>query len=191
MKGQRTDLKPESNKLRLERPGLRPEILDLRPEKRSLRPEGPGLRPERLDLRPERLDLRPKRLDLRPKRPDLRPEKLDLKPEGPGEGGGRTNKQTDGQTKVPLCSTGHHPLQSRCPATHHLQSPIYEAGQRVSPTTYCPWATGSDLKSDLSDPKVGHPDPKSGSHMVTGIRCPAWSDLLKRWREQSSCRIRR
>merc|ERR1712074_151398 len=52
-----------------------------------------------------------------------------------------------GRTKVPLCSTGHRPLRGRCPATHHLQSPTYEAGQRVSLTTYCPWATGSSLQS--------------------------------------------
>ena len=46
------------------------------------------------------------------------------------------------RTKVPLCSTGHRPLQGRCPAYHHLQSPTYKAGQRVSLTLYCPWATG-------------------------------------------------
>ena len=48
--------------------------------------------------------------------------------------------------KVPLCSTGHRPLRGRCPATHHIQSPTYEAGQRVSLTTYCPWATGCKFR---------------------------------------------
>ena len=46
-----------------------------------------------------------------------------------------------GQTKVPLCSTGLRPLRGRCPAYYHLRSPTYKAGQRVSLTTYCPWAT--------------------------------------------------
>ena len=58
---------------------------------------------------------------------------------------GRTEGRTDGrmdERKVPLCSTGHCPLWGRCPATHHLQSPTYKAGQRVSLTAYCPWATG-------------------------------------------------
>ena len=41
----------------------------------------------------------------------------------------------DEQMKVPLCSTGHRPLRGRCPATHHLQSPTYIAGQRLSLTT--------------------------------------------------------
>ena len=50
--------------------------------------------------------------------------------------------QTDKQMKVPLCSTRHRPLWGRCPATHHLQSPTWKAGQRVTLTTYCPWATG-------------------------------------------------
>ena len=49
------------------------------------------------------------RLDLWPKRPDLRPERPDV-----GEDG-RTKGQKNEQTKVPLCSTGLHPLQGRCP----------------------------------------------------------------------------
>merc|ERR1711911_316231 len=54
---------------------------------------------------------------------------------GPG-GGGRT----DGRTKVPLCSTGLRLLWGRCPASHSDLQPC-KAGQRVSLTTYCPWAT--------------------------------------------------
>ena len=63
---------------------------------------------------------------------------------------GRMNKRT----KVPLCSTGHRPLRGRCPATDHLQTPTYKAGQRVSLTTYCPWATGRlvDPYHSLQDP---------------------------------------
>ena len=98
--------------MRPERAGLRPERLNLRPERLNLRPERPDLRPERLDLRPSRLDLRPERLDLRPERPDfwsqrpdLRYQRPDLRPEGPDEGG-QKDEQTNGQMKVPLCSTG-------------------------------------------------------------------------------------
>ena len=58
--------------------------------------------------------MRPERLDLGSERLNLRPERLDLRPEGPDEGGGRTNGRTDERTKVPLCSTGLHPLRGRC-----------------------------------------------------------------------------
>ena len=87
----------------------------MRPE----RPERLDMRPERLDLRPVKLDLKPERLNLRPERPDLRSQKPDLRPEGPDEGarGGRINKQTNKQTKVPLCSTGLRPLRGRYPKT--------------------------------------------------------------------------
>ena len=102
------------------------------------------LRPERSNFRAERPDLRPERPDLRPGRPDLRPERPDMSLRGLIGGG--TNGRTDKRTKVPLCSTGHRPLRGRCPATHHLQSPTFIAGQRVSLTTYCPWATGFILK---------------------------------------------
>ena len=46
-----------------------------------------------------------------------------------------------GRTKVPLCSTGLRPLRGRCPASPHCNSQSSKAGQRVSLTTYCPWAT--------------------------------------------------
>ena len=64
---------------------------------------------ERADLRSERADFRPKRSErtvLRPERADFRSEKA---------WGRQTNGQTDGQMKVPLYSTGLHPLQGRCP----------------------------------------------------------------------------
>ena len=56
-----------------------------------------------------------------------------------------TNEQTDKWTnhrtnESPLCSTGLCPLQGRCPASHSDLQPC-KAGQRVSLTTYCPWAT--------------------------------------------------
>ena len=51
------------------------------------------------------------------------------------------NKSTNKQTKVPLCSTGLRPLWGRCPASSHSASQPFKAGQRVSLTTYCPWAT--------------------------------------------------
>merc|ERR1712115_141540 len=50
-----------------------------------------------------------------------------------------------GRTKVPLCSTGLRPLWGRCPASPHSNSQSLKAGQRVSLTTYCPWATCSSL----------------------------------------------
>ena len=90
-------------------PNSRPERLDLKPERLSLRPE-------RQDWRPDRLDLRPKRLSLRPERPDLRSQRPDLRPEGPDEG------VTNGQMKVPLCSTGLRPLRGRCPKRGHAKS---------------------------------------------------------------------
>ena len=46
-----------------------------------------------------------------------------------------------GRTKVPLCSAGLCPLRGRCPASPHSNSQSGKAGQRVSLTTYCPWAT--------------------------------------------------
>ena len=49
-----------------------------------------------------------------------------------------TYKHTNNCAEVPLCSTGHCPLWGHCPA--NIQT--YKAGQRVSLTTYCPWATG-------------------------------------------------
>ena len=45
--------------------------------------------------------------------------------------------------KAPLCSTGLCPLRGRCPASSHSISQSHKAGQRVSLTTYCPWATCS------------------------------------------------
>ena len=84
------------------------------------------MRPERLDLKPERLDLRPERLDLRPERPDLGPE-------GSDEGGTneRTDERTNGQTKVPLCSTGLRPLRGRCPKMEsQVMGPSIAAAQK-------------------------------------------------------------
>ena len=40
------------------------------------------------------------------------------------------------------CSTGLRPLRGRCPASSHSNSQSCKAGQQVSLTTYCPWATG-------------------------------------------------
>ena len=66
---------------------------------------------------------------------------------GPGGADGWTDGRTDGRTnartKVPLCSTGLRPLRGRCPASSHSNSQSCKAGQRVSLTTYCPWATCS------------------------------------------------
>ena len=50
------------------------------------------------------------------------------------------NEQTNGQTKVP-CSTGLCPLWGRCSASSHSNLQWCKVGQRVSLTTYCPWAT--------------------------------------------------
>ena len=44
------------------------------------------------------------------------------------------------QTKV-SCSTRLHPLWGRCPSSSHSNLQWCKAGQRVSLTTYCPWAT--------------------------------------------------
>ena len=52
-----------------------------------------------------------------------------------------------GKNKFPLCSTGHRPLRGRCPASPHSNSQSLKAGQRVSLTTYCPWATCLQLDS--------------------------------------------
>ena len=46
----------------------------------------------------------------------------------------------NGQTKV-SCSTRLHPLWGRCPSSSHSNLQWCKAGQRVSLTTYCPWAT--------------------------------------------------
>ena len=43
---------------------------------------------------------------------------------GPEGTNGETNEQTNDQTKVPLCSTGHRPLQSRCPKTGPVEVEI-------------------------------------------------------------------
>ena len=95
----------------------------------------------------------PERADFRPERVDSRPEKADFRPERAWGGDGRTNGRTNGwtgrQTKVPLCSTGHCPLRGRCPASPHSNSQSGKAGQRVSLTTYCPWATCYSLKFEL------------------------------------------
>ena len=53
---------------------------------------------------------------------------------------GRTDEWTNGRTKVPLSSTGLCPLWGHCPAFHSNLQPC-KAGERVSLTTYCPWAT--------------------------------------------------
>ena len=58
------------------------------------------------------------------------------------QGSYQCSGQTDGWTKVPLCSTGLRPLRGRCPASSHSNSQSCKAGQRVSLTTYCPWTTG-------------------------------------------------
>ena len=50
-------------------------------------------------------------------------------------------RRTDRQREVPLCSTGLNPLQGCCPASSHSNSQSSKAGQRLSLTTYCPWAT--------------------------------------------------
>ena len=83
----------------------------MRHERPDLRHERPDLRPERPDLGPERVDFRPERADFKPERSDFRSERADL---GLRETGG-TNEQTDGQTKVPLFSTGLRPLRGCCP----------------------------------------------------------------------------
>ena len=86
---------------------------------------------ERADLRSERADFRPKRSEravFRPERADFRSEKA---------WGRQMEGQMDGQTKVPLCSTGLHPLWGHCPASSHYNSQSCKAGQRVSLTTYC------------------------------------------------------
>ena len=54
---------------------------------------------------------------------------------------------TDRQTKVPLCCTGLRPLWGRCPASSYFNSQSCKAGQRVSLTTNCPWATCSSFLS--------------------------------------------
>ena len=52
------------------------------------------------------------------------------------------NGQTDGQmNESALCSTELHPLWGRCPASPNSYSQSCKAGQWVSVTTYCPWAT--------------------------------------------------
>ena len=64
--------------------------------------------------------MRPERHDLRPERPDLRLERPDLRSEGRDAGGDeKTNEQTDGRTKVPLCSTGLRPPQGRWPKSRY------------------------------------------------------------------------
>ena len=63
------------------------------------------MRPERADLRPERADMGPERANLRPLRADLRSGREDK----------WTNGWNDGQTKVPLCSTGLCPLRGPLP----------------------------------------------------------------------------
>ena len=143
MRPERPDLRPERLDLRPERLDLRLERPDLGPVRPDFMPERPDLRPERLDLRPERPDLRPERPDWGSERPDLRSQRPDLRPEGPDEGGGQTNEQTNGRTKVPLCSTGLCPLWGRCPASPPFNSQSLKAAKRVSLTTYCPWATCS------------------------------------------------
>ena len=55
------------------------------------------------------------------------------------------------RAEIPLCSTGHCPLWGRCPANHHLHSQTYKAGQWVSLTTYCPWATGLEMRKAWRD----------------------------------------
>ena len=77
---------------------------------------------ERADLRSERADFRPKRSEravFRPERADFRSEKA---------WGRQMEGQMDGQTKVPLCSTGLHPLWGRCPAPPQLKSHTAQAG---------------------------------------------------------------
>ena len=67
----------------------------------------------------------------------------------------------------PLCSTGHRPLWVRCPAYYHLWSSTYEAGQRVSLTTYCPWATGSSF----------HPTPFTHQGTLRPESCPSSPEI--------------
>ena len=69
---------------------------------------------------------------------------------------------TDGRTKVPLCSTGLRPLWGRCPASFHSNSQLCKAGQLVSLTAYCPWATCCQLKEPKNSPGF------------SGI-CPFWA----------------
>ena len=129
---------------------LRPEICPLRPEICPLRSEISPLRPSQafcLPFQPERADFRPESLDFRPERTDFRPERA---------WGRQTDRQTNGRTKVPLCSTGHCSLWGSCPASHHSNSQSGKAGQLVSLTTYCPWATCSgperaDIRSEWAE----------------------------------------
>ena len=76
--------------------------------------------------------------------------------------------------RVPLCFTGHCPLQSCCAANHHLQSPIYRAGQRVSLTPYCPWTTGWWQSTTFH--LVQWPSPFYGSFLSSSLpsfSCPS------------------
>ena len=110
-----------------------------------------GLKLALSGLESERADFRPKKAGFRPERADFRPERA--------WGGGRKNEQTN---KSPMCSTGPCPLQGRCPASHSDLQP-WKAGQRVSLTMYCPWATCYFMKKRScppgiwwSLPSVGH-----------------------------------
>ena len=124
-----------------------PSQADSRLERADFRSERADFRPERADSRLERADFRPERVDFRPDRADFRPDRADFRPERAWgrRTDGRTDEwtdgRTDGRTKVPLCSTGLRPLRGRCPASSHSNSQSCKAGQRVSLTTYCPWAT--------------------------------------------------
>ena len=57
---------------------------------------------------------RGQRADSRPERTDFRLEMADFRPER-AWGGLKDGQTNNKQTKVPLCSTGLHPLQGRCP----------------------------------------------------------------------------
>ena len=98
------------------------------------------MRHERTDCRPGRADFRPARVDF-----SLRGQISGLR--GSWGTDGRTDEQMDGRmdgrTKVLLCSMGLCPLWGRCPASSHFNLQPCKAGQRVSLTKYCPWATCS------------------------------------------------
>ena len=100
MGSERPNLRFERSNLGSQRPNLRSERLYLRPEIPDFGPWSPDFGSERPDQRSKRPNLGLYRLDFGPGKPTLR-----------FWGGGRT----DGQTKVPLCSTGLCPLWGRCP----------------------------------------------------------------------------
>ena len=129
-------LRPEICPLRAEIYPLRPEIRPLTPWICLLRPWICPLWPKICPLRPSRaLNLPSQIQGLRGQISGLRGQILGLR--GPRGMDGWMDEWTK---ESPLCFTGLCPLPSRCSASHSNLQPC-KAGQRVSLTTYCPWAT--------------------------------------------------